>query len=67
MLTGELGFGGLSMNSIALDFKSISIRVVCITAVAIAAAFLLLALSGCGPSNEERIEQAVSTSGIYQS
>ena len=43
------------MNSEALDFKSISI-----TAVAIAAAFLLLALSGCGPSNEERIEQAVS-------
>lgn len=48
------------MNSEALDFKSISIRILCITAVAIAAAFLLLALSGCGPSNEERIEQAVS-------
>ena len=55
MLTSELGFGGLSMNSEALDFKSI-----CITAVTIVAAFLLLALSGCGPSNEERIEQAVS-------
>ncbi len=48
------------MNSEALDFKSISIRIVCITAVAIAAGFLLLALTGCGPSNEERIEQAVS-------
>lgn len=50
------------MNSEALDFKSISIRVVCITAIAIAIAtgFLLLALTGCGPSNEERIEQAVS-------
>lgn len=48
------------MNSEALDFKSISIRILCITAVTIVAAFLLLALSGCGPSNEERIEQAVS-------
>ena len=48
------------MNSEALDFKSISIRIVCVTAVAIAAGFLLLALTGCGPSNEERIEQAVS-------
>lgn len=50
------------MNSEALDFKSISIHVVCITAIAIAIAtgFLLLALTGCGPSNEERIEQAVS-------
>lgn len=48
------------MNSEALDFKSISIRILCINAVAIVAAFLLLALSGCGPSNEERIEQAVS-------
>ena len=48
------------MNSEALDFKSISIRVVCITAIAIATGFLLLALTGCGPSNEERIEQAVS-------
>ena len=48
------------MNSKALDFKSISIRVVCITTVAIAAVFLMLALTGCGPSNEERIEQAVS-------
>ena len=60
MLTSELGFGGSSMNSEALDFKSISIRILCITAVTIVAAFLLLALSGCGPSNEERIEQAVS-------
>ena len=60
MLTSELEFGGLSMNSKALDFKSISIRVVCITTVAIAAVFLMLALTGCGPSNEERIEQAVS-------
>ena len=48
------------MNSKALDFKSISIRVVCITTVEIAAVFLMLALTGCGPSNEERIEQAVS-------
>lgn len=48
------------MNSVALDFKSISIRVVCITTVTIAAVFLMLALTGCGPSNEERIEQAVS-------
>ena len=48
------------MNSEALDFKSISIRVVCITAIAIATGFLLLALTGCGPSNEERIKQAVS-------
>ena len=48
------------MKSEALDFKSISIRVVCITAIAIATGFLLLALPGCGPSNEERIEQAVS-------
>ena len=48
------------MNSDALDFKSISIRVVCITAIAIATGFLLLALTGCGPSNEERIKQAVS-------
>mgnify|MGYP007084517501 CR=1 FL=1 len=48
------------MNSEALDFKSISIRILCITAVTIVAAFLLLALSGCGPSKEERIEQAVS-------
>ena len=48
------------MNSEALDFKSISIRIVYVTAVAIAAGFLLLALTGCGPSNEERIEQAVS-------
>jgi len=48
------------MNSEALDFKSISIRVVCITTVAIAAVFLMLTLTGCGPSNEERIEQAVS-------
>ena len=48
------------MNSEALDFKSISIHIVCITAIAIAAGFLLLALTGCGPSNEERIEQAVS-------
>ena len=48
------------MNSEALDFKSISIRIACITAVAIAAGFLLLALTSCGPSNEERIEQAVS-------
>ena len=48
------------MNSEALDFKSISIRVVCITAIAIATGFLLLVLTGCGPSNEERIEEAVS-------
>lgn len=48
------------MNSETLDFKSISIRILCITAVAIAAVFLMLALTGCGPSNEERIEQAVS-------
>lgn len=48
------------MNSEALDFKSISIHVVCITAIAIATGFLLLALTGCGPSNEERIKQAVS-------
>lgn len=48
------------MNSEALNFKSISIRVVCITVIAIATSFLLLALTGCGPSNEERIEQAVS-------
>lgn len=48
------------MKSEALDFKSISIRVVCITAIAIATGFLLLALPGCGHSNEERIEQAVS-------
>ena len=40
------------MNSVALDFKSISIRVVCITTVTIAAVFLMLALTGCGPSNE---------------
>lgn len=48
------------MKSETLDFKSISIRVVCITAIAIATGFLLLALPGCGLSNEERIEQAVS-------
>lgn len=48
------------MNSEALDFKSVSIHIICITAVAIAAGFLLLALTGCGPSNEERIEEAIS-------
>ena len=50
------------MNSEALDFKSISIRVVCITAIAIATGFLLLALTGCGPSNEERIKQRFARS-----
>ena len=48
------------MNSKTLDFKSISIHVVCVAAVMIAAGFLLLGLTGCGPSNEERIEQAIS-------
>ena len=48
------------MNSKTLDFKSISIRVACVAAVMIAAGFLLLGLTGCGPSNEERIEQAIS-------
>lgn len=33
------------MKSEALDFKSISIRVVCITAIAIATGFLLLAIA----------------------
>ena len=48
------------MNSKALDFKSISIRVACVAAVMVATGFLLLGLTGCGPSNEERIEQAIS-------
>lgn len=48
------------MNSKTLDVKLISIRAVCVAAIAIAVGFLLLSLTGCGPSNEERIEQAVS-------
>ena len=48
------------MNSKALGFKSLSIRVACVTAVMVATGFLLLGLTGCGPSNEERIEQAIS-------
>ena len=48
------------MNSETPDFKSISIRAVCVAAIAIAVGFLLLSLTGCGPSNEERIEQAIS-------
>ena len=48
------------MNSKALGFKSISIRVACVTAVMVATGFLLLGLTGCGPSNEERIEKAIS-------
>lgn len=48
------------MNLNTLDFKSISIHVACVATVAIAAGFLLFALTGCGPSNEERIEQAIS-------
>lgn len=48
------------MNSKALDFKSISIHVVCVAAVMIAAGFLLLGLTGCGTSNEERIGQAIT-------
>lgn len=48
------------MNSKTLDVKLISIRAVCVAAIAIAVGFLLLSLTGCGLSNEERIEQAVS-------
>ena len=48
------------MNSKTLGFKSISIRVACVAAVMVATGFLLLGLTGCGPSNEERIEQAIS-------
>ena len=48
------------MNSRALDVNSILIRAACATVLAITAGFLLFALAGCGPSNEERNEQAIS-------
>lgn len=48
------------MKSKTLGFRSILIRSVCSTLVAIAAGLLLFTLTGCGPSNEERVEQAIS-------